>query len=211
MAKKWTNRIMPGALHFVTGSVIDRKPIFKQEKYCRAFLEELQKLRTERECKLIAFVLMPDHPHFILNPKGGDIQTATGILKSFSAKRIVELAPEREFLKGEENQVWQESFKALPLWSGWMIKQKIDYIHANPVKADLCSTAADYRWTSFRSFYREETDPLMTVDKDWWWEGDHEKIVESVKDLEAEKTAQLMEKIEANKAQSRRAGASPPS
>src|SRR5207253_4006931 len=118
--------------------------------------------------KLIAFVLMPDHTHFILNPKGGDIQAATGVLKSFSAKRIVELAPDPAFLKGEENQVWQESFKALALWSGWMIKQKINYIHANPVKANLYATAADYRWTSFRSFYRDEADPLLAIDKDWW-------------------------------------------
>ena len=199
MAKKWTNRIMPGALHFVTGNVIDRKPIFKQVKFCLAFLKELQKLRTNRKCKVIVFVLMPDHLHLVLNPKGGDIRTAAGILKSLSAKRIVELAPENIFFKNGENQVWQESFKALPLWSNWMIRQKIDYIHANPVKANLCVTAADYRWTSFRSFYREESDPILAVDKDWWWEGDEERIIESVKQFEKEKRAALMEKIDKNR------------
>ena len=34
------------------------------------------------------------------------------------------------------HRVWQESFKDVALWSGWMIWQKINYIHANPVKAD---------------------------------------------------------------------------
>jgi len=29
-----------------------------------------------------------------------------------------------------------------------MIWQKIDYIHANPVKARLVSSARDYRWSS---------------------------------------------------------------
>jgi len=36
----------------------------------------------------------------------------------------------------EGHQVWQESFKGMALWSAWMIWQKINYIHANRVKAD---------------------------------------------------------------------------
>ena len=58
-------------------------------------------------------------------------------------------------------QVWQESFKATPLWSAWMIWQKINYIHANPVKAKLVSSAKDYRWSSFQAFYSEEEVPLQ--------------------------------------------------
>ncbi len=190
---------MPGALHFVTGNVLDRRPIFRYEKYCRGFLEELQSLRVDGSCKIIAFVLMPDHFHLIANPKSGDIQTAMGTLKSLSAKRIVSLSKVGAFLNGEENKVWQESFKALPLWSGWMIKQKINYIHANPVKANLCNTAEDYPWTSFRFFYRDETDPMMAVDKEWWWEGDEERLIVSAKKWEEERRDQLTEIIERNR------------
>lgn len=199
MAKKWHNKNLPGALHFVTGNTLDRKPIFQQEKYCRAFLEVVQLLRVEYSCRIIAFVLMLDHFHLIANPRDGDIQTATGILKSLSARSIVEIAPADWFQNGDHNQIWQESFKALPLWSGWMINQKINYIHANPVKANLCRSAEDYPWTSFRSFYREETDPLLAVDKDWWWEDDHEKLTESMKQWEEEKRLKLIETIEKNK------------
>ncbi len=80
-----------------------------------------------------------------------------------------------------------------------MIKQKIDYIHANPVRGGLCKTASEYRWTSFRSFYFNDPDPLMAVDKDWWWEGDEEKLVESVKRVEAEKRQTLTAAIEENR------------
>ena len=199
MARKWTNRNMPGALHFVTGNVLDRRPIFRQEVYCRAFLAELQSLRFERACKIIAFVLMLDHFYLIANSQGGDIRTVIGVLKSLSAKSIIKAAPIGTFQHGGENQVWQESFKALPLWSDWMIKQKINYIHANPVKADLCSTAEDYPWTSFRSFYREESDPLLAVDSSWYWEGDAEKLTRSLKEWEAEKMARMIETIEENR------------
>jgi len=142
---------------------------------------------------------MTDHFHFIGNPKDDDIQTATGILKSFTAKRIVSLAPRRAFLRNDENQVWQESFKALALWSGWMIKQKIDYIHANPVKDDLCKTASEYLWTSFRSLYQGDTDPLFAIDKEWWWEGDEAKLITSVKQVDEEKRKSLIKKIDENR------------
>jgi len=176
MARKWTNENLPGALHFVTGNVFNRKRLFREEEYCIEFFKQLQALRTRHECKLAAFVLMPDHFHLVLNPKDGDIQTHTGILKSLSAKSIIEVAAEGLFRNGSENQVWQESFKALPLWSGWMIRQKLDYIHANPVTARLVKSAEDYRWTSFRAFYFEENDPLLQIDKEWWWPDDVRKL-----------------------------------
>jgi hypothetical protein len=101
-------------------------------------------------------------------------------LKSLSARRLIEIAPPNYFLKNTSNvfehQVWQLNFKALPLWSNWMIWQKINYIHANPVKARLADPAKDYRWTSFRAFYFEENDSLLEIDKDWWWPDDVQKL-----------------------------------
>lgn len=124
---------------------------------------------------------MPDHFHLIANPRDGGILDSVGALKSLSAKRLIELSPNR-FAKapgeasGSAHQVWQESFKALPLWSDWIIWQKINYIHANPIKGGLVSSAHNYRWSSFRSFYREETDPLLQIDKEWWWPDDVQKL-----------------------------------
>ena len=56
-----------------------------------------------------------------------------------------------------------------------MINQKIDYVHANPVKAKLVRSAGEYYWTSFRSFYGHGDEPLA-VDHDWWWPDDAEKL-----------------------------------
>ena len=189
MAKKWTNKNLPGALHFVTGNVHQRRPIFAKEANCRAFLEELQSLKTKREAKLIAFVLMPDHLHLIVNPQDGNIQEWTSALKSLAAVRLVEIAPKDFFrIKEDENQVWQESFKALPLWSNWMIWQKINYTHNNPLKAGLVKSAKDYRWTSFRSFYKLEVEELLQVDEDWWFADDVRKLSVAMAEWEKELT-----------------------
>ena len=78
-------------------------------------------LKVEWPFKLIAYVLMPDHFHLIVNPKDGLIRELAGKLKSLTARRIIDEAKGFSFLKekpepdGSVHQVWQESFKAVPL------------------------------------------------------------------------------------------------
>ena len=138
MVRKWSNLNLPGALHFVTGNFLDRIPVFAESVCCIAFLEHLSCLDQKWPSKLIAFVLMPDHFHLISNPCDGRIKEFIGALKSFSAKSIARENKQFQFpMPVDSHRVWQESFKAIPLWSEWMIWQKINYIHANPVKAGI--------------------------------------------------------------------------
>ena len=188
MGKKWSNENLPGALHFLTGKVINRIPVFKDEACCKGFLEVLRDLLNSWPSKIIAYVVMPDHFHLILNPRDGNIQGFAAALKSLGAKKIIEVTGGKQFLlekpdkDGSIHQVWQESFKDVSLWSGWMISQKINYIHANPVKAKLVSSAKDYIWSSFRAFYFDSNEPLP-VDHDWWWPDDAEKLSKAQKEL----------------------------
>lgn len=180
MARKWSNQNLPGALHFVTGNIVDRIAIFKQDSCCRAFVDELRELLARWPAKLISWVLMPEHFHLIVNPQDGDIKSFIRCLKSLTAIRLWEVSEHPGFIletpavDGSIHQVWQDSFKAMPLWSSWMIWQKINYVHANPVRAGLVKSARDYPWSSFRAFYLESNEPLP-IDQDWWWPDDSEK------------------------------------
>ncbi|HUR99099.1 MAG TPA: transposase [Pyrinomonadaceae bacterium] len=179
MAKKVTNRNLAGVLHYVTGNLDKRRPIFRYDSNCIAFLDEMQGVRREHESRLICFAVMPDHFHLIVNPRDGDIQGWMGELKSRTARRLVDANRTGLFRKNdEENQVWQESFRTLRLWSGWMIWQKINYIHNNPIKAGLAESARDYRWSSFRSFYHLANEDLLSVDDQWFYPEDAERLKE---------------------------------
>ena len=181
MARKWTNKNLPGALHFVTGNCHKRARVFLQERYCLEFFQALGSLKSARPFKLIAYVLMPDHFHLIVNPQDGAITDLMGMLKGLSARIIIDAASSTAFLLDREgtdvatHQVWQESFKAFPLWSPWLIWQKINYIHNNPLEAHLVKSAPDHRWSSFRAFYHQSGEPLA-VDQDWWWPDDVRKL-----------------------------------
>ena len=89
MARKWTNLNIPGALHYVTGNVLNRQPVFTDPNCCRFFLEELQKPNQKWPSKLITYVLMPDHFHLIVNPRDGRIREYCGHLKAVAAKAII--------------------------------------------------------------------------------------------------------------------------
>ncbi len=183
MARKWSNLNLPGALHYVTGNFLNRIPVFTKPQFCTAFLDELQKLNRKWPSKLITYVLMPDHFHLIANPRDGRIKEFTGHLKAVSAKAIVRVNDCFDFAEADKGHlIWQESFKDMALWSAWMIRQKINYIHANPVKAGLVKSAKDYYWSGFRSFYSLGDEPLA-VDRDWWWPEDSEKLSKAMKEL----------------------------
>ena len=183
MARKWSNLNIPGALHYVTGNFLDRTPVFTDPECCKVFLDELQTLNRNWPSKLITYVLMPDHFHLIANPRDGKIKEFTGHLKAVSAKAITRTNTRFVFAETDKgHQVWQESFKDVALWSGLMIWQKINYIHANPVKAGLVSSAKDYYWSGFRSFHFQGDEPLA-VDHDWWWPEDSEKLSKAMKEM----------------------------
>jgi len=56
----------------------------------------------------------------------------------------------------------------------------------------LADSAKDYRWSSFRSFYKMECEKFLQVDSDWWWEDDVRKLSEAM----AEWDEELKEKYE---------------
>jgi putative transposase len=183
MAPKWSNVNLPGALHFVTGTFLNRWPVFTEDACCRVFLNELKKLNENWPSKLVTYVLMPDHFHLISNPQDGRIKESCGQLKAVAAKAMIRTSERFVFPEVEiGHQVWQESFRAFPLWSEKLIWQKINYIHANPVKKRLVKSAKDYHWSGFRSFYGMSDEPLA-VDHDWWWPDDAEKLVKAIKEM----------------------------
>ena len=199
MARKWSNRNLPGALHFITGAVANRVQVFQEDSACKAFIDVVKTVKCEWPFKLVAYVLMPDHIHLILNPRDGRIRELMASLKSLSAKSVVSACPSFDFRRarpdgdGSIHQVWQEGFKGLPLWSEWLIWQKINYIHSNPVKSRLAKSAESYRWSSFRSFYHDDQNPIA-VDKEWWWPDDVRKLSVSAKEWSQEMAEKALEK-----------------
>lgn len=65
-----------------------------------------------------------------------------------------------------EKQVWQESFWEQMIYSDKFMREKLNYIHMNPVRAEMVDNPADYAYSSYRN-YELEDNTLIEIDKDW--------------------------------------------
>ena len=58
-----------------------------------------------------------------------------------------------ENLKREQHyKVWQNVYHAEIIETNWFIKQKVNYIHFNPVKEKLVALPEDYYFSSARNY-----------------------------------------------------------
>ena len=59
--------------------------------------------------------------------------------------------------KLNHEQKTQQHNKPIELWSGKVIKQKIDYIHNNPVEQGFVTDPVDWKYSSARNYADNET------------------------------------------------------
>jgi REP element-mobilizing transposase RayT len=57
-------------------------------------------------------------------------------------------------------RVWQRRFYDLNVWSEKKRLEKLNYMHANPVKRGLVSSPDQWPWSSFRFYYLEDASML---------------------------------------------------
>ncbi len=61
-----------------------------------------------------------------------------------------------------KRQLWQHHNKPIELWTDKVIKQKIDYIHNNPVEAGFVTEPTEWKYSSARNF--EEDHTILEID-----------------------------------------------
>ncbi|MDQ3821056.1 MAG: transposase, partial [Acidobacteriota bacterium] len=148
---------------------------------CRA----IDEARKSGGFLLFAYVIMPDHMHLLTN----QADTSANVLryiKGITGRKVVDYLKEKNYqsslekLRHEEwkrkhsYSLWQQEKNVFSLFSEAAFVQKVNYIHANPVRAGLVERPVDYRWSSARIWQRCETDdePLaVDIDKIEWRRG----------------------------------------
>ena len=178
MGKRINRPDHKGVLHFITINVLDHRRAFSKDEYARAALLQLRKQCDEHPAKLVAYVLMQEHLHAVLNPRDGEINTLLRNMKPAITNAIAEVAQQTsnqrvlDWLTHDEGhyQLWQEGKHDLYLYSNWMIWQKINYIHNNPIRRGFVQHAGEYPYSSFCAYYDVGLEPVIPVDRDWWWD-----------------------------------------
>jgi putative transposase len=101
------------------------------------------------EIDIIAWVVLPDHMHLVLEPKDNDVSDVMKVFKQdfgFLYRRRIGVRGGR---------VWQLRFWDHVIRDQDDMNRHIDYIHYNPVKHGLVKSAKDYAHSSFADYVRK--------------------------------------------------------
>ncbi len=177
---------------FFTATCLQWQYLLQENTYKDTVVQDLRWLVAHHWIKLYAFVIMPNHLHYIWEShpslfyskvKGGHLRnTAQKIKHDLILKNEVQLLD--KFYVGAKDrayQFWERNPKSIELYTPKAIYQKLDYIHANPVqeKWKLSKEPKNYFYSS-AEFYETGTDRfgmLSHIGEIGIWESAPDKVI----------------------------------
>ena len=124
-------------------------------------------LVKDNRAKFFAFVIMENHIHLIWqmlpdsNPEAVQRDflkyTAQRIQRDLKKNHPAVLSQFKVEAKDREYQFWKRNPLSVELRNHAVFRQKLDYIHWNPVKAGLCKLPEEYKYSS-ALFYETGVD-----------------------------------------------------
>jgi REP element-mobilizing transposase RayT len=160
------NPIQEGYAYFITMTVIDWIDIFTKPVYKHIITESLKYCQRNKGLEIMAWVIMSNHIHMIARAKDGYL--LSDILrdfKKFTSKKIAE-----ELLSGNDSRkewiinrmefrgkvnpkirdfkFWMEGNEAKEIHTKAFLEQKMEYIHNNPIRAEIVFEPHQYLYSS---------------------------------------------------------------
>ena len=149
-------------IYFWTATIHKWIPLLDVTKSKQIVVDSLKYLSDKHLITIYGFVIMPNHIHLIwrqnnLNgketPKGSFLKhTAHLFLKELKANGNLKHYEVNQANKNHE--IWQRDSLGVEIYSREVAKQKLDYIHFNPVtgKWKLSKDDLDYHFSSARYY-----------------------------------------------------------
>ncbi len=161
-------------LNFLTLTIVEWIDLFTRKELCEIVIENLAFCRKEKGLLVFAYVIMSNHIHLIVraNEEKG-LSTILKEFKAYTARRIIDYLldykqPEsrREWMldhfkkaaigegKNRNHKIWQHGNHPIELYTPKVIRQKLDYIHRNPVAAGIVASGEHYLYSSAQNYQR---------------------------------------------------------
>jgi len=150
--------------YFVTCTILHWIPVFTRPETVTIIIDSLKYLQKDVSLKVYAFVVLENHLHLIVQSE--DVVKDMARFKSFTARSIIDYLKQQNaktileqlsFYKkahkqGRDFQLWQEGMQSKQIQSAEMMKERINYIHNNPVKRGYVDEPKHWRYSSARIY-----------------------------------------------------------
>jgi REP element-mobilizing transposase RayT len=172
----------PNDIYFITTSIIQWSDIFIRPDYSDIIIQSMNYCVASKGLRIHAWCLMSSHLHMLVSVED-DKPVLPDIMrdfKKFTSKKIIEtielinesrknwLLDKFEFAgrfnpKIKDYKVWQDGYHPVACFSYDFLKQKLDYIHNNPVKAGLVWEPQHYVLSSAIDYYEQRKGRVDVV------------------------------------------------
>lgn len=123
---------LSGQVYHVTTVTLGRQPIFSDLRAARVLVNALRESQARGEAATLAFVIMPDHMHWLLQlEERVSLSKLVGAVKAVTAH-------------GMGRRIWQGGFHDHALRQEEDLVEVARYIVANPLRAGLAQRVGDY-------------------------------------------------------------------
>ena len=152
--------------YFLTLTVVDWVDVFSRPKYKHIIVDSLNFCIEQKGLILYSWCLMTNHLHLIARAnEGSNLSDIIRDFKKFTSKEIIAAIQDasesrrnwmlnRFEFAGRYNKkikyykFWQEGNRPKEIITGEFLQQKLDYIHQNPVVAEIVKKPEDYLYGS---------------------------------------------------------------
>ncbi|HRP77018.1 MAG TPA: transposase [Rhodocyclaceae bacterium] len=128
----------PGRIYLLTTVTRARERIFADFVLARLAIAQMRQITARGYCHTLAFVLMPDHLHWLIQLSEHDLSRVVGGFKANSARRV----------NRQRNTpglpVWQHGFHDRAVRRDEDLIALARYVVANPLRAGLAARPGDY-------------------------------------------------------------------
>lgn len=162
--------------HFITCTVTGWADALTRPEYKDIILSSLMYCQKHKGLRIHAWVLMSNHIHLIISAENG-LPSVIRDFKKFTSTKVVAAIKANvqesrkrwllnmfEFAGDEDNvQFWQKNYHPIELSTGKLYRQRLDYLHENPVRAGIVREPQHYLYSSAIDYYEQQTG-LLAVD-----------------------------------------------
>ena len=126
-----------GRSYMITTVTAGRRPLFLDFVTSRLLIQQMRHCEAEGLARSLAWVVMPDHLHWLVTLDHGGLARLVKHLKARSAQAI-----NREH--AVQGRVWQPGYHARAVRQEDDVRALARYMVANPLRAGLAQHVADY-------------------------------------------------------------------
>ena len=130
---------LPGQPYLVTTVTNERKPLFRDYDRACIMARTMNCSDPQLPCRSLAWVVMPDHVHWLLNTQ--EERSLSGIVRLLKGRvsRALNL-----YDRSPGRRVWQSGFHDHALRKEEDLQATARYIVANPLRAGLVADIGEY-------------------------------------------------------------------